>query len=162
MEADLTVNNGTITAPTINATTALQINGTSTNTLYAAKPWVQCIVNIGWGILSGSSVGRVTLTITRTGAGSLDIAFTTHPNSFNYTHSIQVRADSGFATSVISNVSSGSCRVRLYNASQVLTDYQFSWIIFAWFTDSATKKHWINLPLQFVCKNVCGIYRFSF
>jgi hypothetical protein len=37
MEANLTVNNGTITAPTINATTALQINGTSTNTLYATE-----------------------------------------------------------------------------------------------------------------------------
>ena len=125
---------GTVVAPTINATTALQINGTSTNTLYASKPWVQCIVNNGGGILSGSSVGRVTPTITRTtgqSVGAYDITFTTHPNSYNYTHSIQVRADTGFATGVISNVNSGSCKVRLYNASQVLTDYQFSLIIFA-------------------------------
>ena len=35
------------------------------------------------------------------------------------------------AMGVISNVSAGSCKVRLYNASQVLTDYQFSFIIFA-------------------------------
>ena len=125
---------GTLTAPTINASSALQINKTSTDTLYASKPWVQCIVNVGGGILSGSSVGRVSPTITRTSGqsvGAYDITFTAHPNSFNYTHSIQVRADSGFATGVISNVSSGSCRVRLYNASQALTDYQFSLIIFA-------------------------------
>jgi hypothetical protein len=125
---------GTLTAPTINVTSALQINGTNTNTLYASKPWVQCVVNVGGGILSGSSVGRVSPTITRTSGqsvGALDITFTTHPNSYNYTHSIQVRADSGFATGVISNVSAGSCKVRLYNASQVLTDYQFSLIIFA-------------------------------
>ena len=125
---------GTITAPNINATTALQINGTSTNTLYASKPWVQCVVNNGGGILSGSSVGRVTPTITRTSGqavGAYDITFTTHPNSYNFTHSIQVRADSGFATGVISNVAAGSCKVRLYNASQVLTDYQFSFVVFA-------------------------------
>ena len=122
---------GTLTATTINATTALQINGTSTNTLYASKPWVQCIVHVGGGILSGSSVGRVSPTITRTAAGAFDITFTTHPNSFSYAHSIQVRADSGFATGVLSNVAAGSCKVRLYNASQVLTDYQFSLITFA-------------------------------
>ena len=122
---------GTVTAPTINALTALHINGTSTNTLYASKPWVQCVINSNGAILIGSSVGRVTPSITRTAAVSFDIIFTTHPNSYNYTHSIQVRADSGFATGVISNVQSGSCKVRLYNASQVLTDSQFSLIIFA-------------------------------
>ena len=36
---------GSLTAPTINASSALQINGTSTATLYAPKPWVQCVVN---------------------------------------------------------------------------------------------------------------------
>ena len=80
MEANLIVNNGTITAPTIIATTALQIHGTSTNTLYVPKPWVQCVVNLGGGVLSGSSVGRATPTITGTAAGSFDITFTTHPN----------------------------------------------------------------------------------
>ena len=94
-------------------------------------------------MLTGSSVGRVTPTITRTSGqsiGAYDIAFTTHPNSYKYTHSIQVRADSVFATGVISNVSSGSCRVRLYNASQVLTDYRFSFAIFASFNDSVMKS----------------------
>ena len=134
IQADLTAT-GTLTAPTINASAALQINGTSTSTLYASKPWIQCIFTGSlMTILANSSVGRVTPTITRTSgqsAGAYDVAFTTHPNGFNYTHSIQVRADSGFATGVISNVSTGSCKVRLYNASQVLTDYQFSLIIFA-------------------------------
>ena len=35
---------GTLTAPTINASSSLQINGSSTATLYAPKPWVQCVV----------------------------------------------------------------------------------------------------------------------
>ena len=125
---------GILTAPTVNASTALQVNGTSTATLYAPKPWVQCVINSIGGILSGSSVGRLTPTITRTSGqavGAYDVTFTTHPNSFNHTHSIQVRADSGFATGVISNVIATSCKIRLYNASQVLTDYQFSLIIFA-------------------------------
>ena len=126
---------GTVTAPTINASSALQINGTSTATLYAPKPWVQCVWNgSNMTIQSSSSVGRVTPTITRTSgqaAGAYDVTFTTHPNSFNYTHSIQVRADSGFATGVISAVLANSCKIKLYNASQVLTDYQFSLIIIA-------------------------------
>jgi hypothetical protein len=126
---------GTLTAPTINASTALQINGTSTSTLYASKPWVQCVINgTNLTFASNSSVGRVTPTVTRTSgqaAGAYDITFTTHPNASSYTHSIQVRTDSGFATGVISNVFGNSCKVRLYNASQVLTDYQFSLIIFA-------------------------------
>ena len=125
---------GTVTAPTINASSSLQINGTSTATLYAPKPWVQCVVNGNGAIFTNSSVGRVTPTITRTSgqaAGAWDITLTSHPNGVAYTHSIQVRSDSGFATGVISNLVRNSCKVRLYNASQVLTDYQFSLIIFA-------------------------------
>ena len=125
---------GTVRATTINATTALQINGTSTATLYASKPWVQCVVNTNGTIITNSSVGRVTPTIARTSGqsvGAWDITFTSHPNGVAYTHSIQVRTDTGVAFGVISNILAGSCKVRLYNASQALTDYQFSLIIFA-------------------------------
>ena len=127
--------NGTVRATTINATTALQINGTSTATLYASKPWIQCVVNGNGTIITNSSVGRVTPTIARTSgqaAGAWDITFTqSHPNGVAYTHSVQVRTDTGLAFGVISNILAGSCKVRLYNASQALTDYQFSLIIFA-------------------------------
>ena len=95
------------------------------------KPWIQCVVNANGVILSNSSVGRVSPTIARTSgqaAGAWDITFTTHPNSFNYTHYVQVRIDSGLAFGVVSNVSSVGCKVRLYNSSQVLTDYQLSLI----------------------------------
>ena len=125
---------GTLTAPTINATSTLQVGGITTATLYASKPWVQCVVNAGGSILSGSSVGRVNPTITRTSGqpvGALDITFTAHPNSFNYTHYVQIRTDSGLGFGVVSNVAGSSLKVRLYNASQVLTDYQFSLVIFA-------------------------------
>ena len=125
---------GTLIAPTVNATTTLQKGGVGTNTLYASKPWAQCVVQSSGTILSGSSVGRVSPTITRTwgqAAGAWDISFTSHPNSFNYTHYVQIRTDSGLGFGVVSNVSGGSLKVRLYNASQVLTDYQFSLVIFA-------------------------------
>ena len=96
---------------------------------------VQCVINgTNLTFASNSSVGRVTPTITRTSgqaAGAYDITFMQHPHVSTYTHSIQVRSDSGFATGVISNVVGTGCKVRLYNASQVLTDYQFSLIIFA-------------------------------
>ena len=64
----------------------------------------------GGAILTGSSVGRVSPTITRTSGqavGAYDITFTTHPNSFNYTHYVQVRTDSGLGFGVISNVDCG-------------------------------------------------------
>ena len=125
---------GTLVAPTINATTAILENGIDIETIFMKRAWVQCIVNAGGSILTGTSIGRVTPTFTRTSGqavGAYDVAFTTHPNSYNYTHSIQVRADTGFATGVISNVQANSCKIRLYNASQVLTDYQFSFIIFS-------------------------------
>ena len=126
--------NGTVRATTINATT-LQINGTSTATLYAPKPWIQRAVNGNGTIITNSSVGRVTPTIARTtgqSVGAWDITFTqSHPNGVAYTHSISVRIDTGVAFGVISNILAGSCKVRLYNASQAITDYQFSLIIFA-------------------------------
>ena len=84
--------------------------------------------------MSGSSVGRVTPTITRTSGqavGALDITFTTHPTSFNYTHYVQIRIDSGLGFGVVSNVSGGSLKVRLYNAAHVLTNCQCSFMIFA-------------------------------
>ena len=125
---------GILAAPTVNATSILQINGMSTNTLYALKPWVQCVINgTNLTFASNSNVGRVTPTVTRTSgqaAGAYDISFTTHPNASSYAHCIQVRTDSSFGFGVISNVFGNSCKIRLYNASQVLTDYQFSLTIF--------------------------------
>ena len=125
---------GTLAAPTINATTTLQVSGIGIDTIYMTKPWVQCVVNVGGGILTNSSVGRVSPTIARTSgqaAGAFDISFSTHPNSYNYTHYVQVRTDSGLGFGVVSNVSATGLKVRLYNSSQVLTAYQFSLVIFS-------------------------------
>ena len=96
------------------------------------KPWIQCVVAIGGTVFSGSSVGQQTPTISRTSgqaAGAWDISFPTHPNGVAYTHYVQVRTDSGVAFAVISNILINSCKVRLYNSSQVQTDYQFSFVI---------------------------------
>ena len=85
-------------------------------------------------ILTGSDAGRVTPTIGRTSgqaAGAYDISFSSHPRSFNYTYSVQPRLDTGLAFAVISNVQSNSLKVRTYNASQALTDLQFSITIFS-------------------------------
>ena len=85
-------------------------------------------------IQPGSDVGRVTPTITRTSGqavGAYDITFSSHPRSFNYTSSVQPRVDTGLAFVVISNVLANSLKVRTYNASQALTDIQFTLIIFS-------------------------------
>ena len=131
----LTINGSTglISAPTMNAT-SLQEGGVDIDTIFMKKPWVQCVINANGTILSNSSVGQQTPTISRTSgqaAGAWDISFSAHPNSFNYTHYVQIRTDSGLGFGVVSNVSSGSCKVRLYNSSFTLTDYQFSFVIFS-------------------------------
>ena len=85
-------------------------------------------------LLVGSDTGRVTPTIARTSgqaAGAYDITFSSHPRSFNYTYCVQPRADVGLVFAVVSNVQSNSVKVRTYNASQALTDLQFSITIFS-------------------------------
>ena len=119
---------------TVNIPYALQIGGTSTNTMYMARPWVQCIVNQTASILAGSDTGRTPPTIARTSgqaAGAYDITFSSHPRSFNYTYCVQPRVDAGLAFAVVSNVLANSLKVRTYNASQALTDVQFSITIFS-------------------------------
>ena len=111
---------------TVNIPYALQIGGTSTDTLYMARPWVQCVVNWFATILSGSDVGRVTPTISRTSgqaSWAYGLSFPVHQRSFNYTTSVQARVDAGLAFAVVSNQLSNSLRVRTYNASQALTTY---------------------------------------
>jgi hypothetical protein len=124
-----------ITPTHVNVPTALQIGGVSTDTLYMARPWVQCVVNgPNMTIQSNSDVGRVTPTITRTSGqavGAYDIGFSTHPRGFNYTYCLQPRVDTGLVFAVISNVNTSSLKVRTYNAAQALTDVQFSITIFA-------------------------------
>ena len=81
---------------------------------------------------ANSSVGQVPPTIGRTSgqsAGAGDISVATHPNGVAHTHYVQVRTDSGLGFGVVSNIVASSCKVRLYNSSQALTDYQFSLVI---------------------------------
>jgi hypothetical protein len=114
--------------------TSLQEGGVDVDTIFMKKPWVQCVVAIGGTVFTNSSVGQQTPTISRTSgqaAGAWDISFSAHPNGVAYTHYVQVRTDSGVAFAVISNILNNSCKVRLYNSSQVLTDYQFSFVIFS-------------------------------
>ena len=120
-----------ITPTHVNVPTTLQINGTSTDTLYMGRPWVQCLVNANGGIQTNSDTGRNAPTITKTSAGAYDIGFPTHPRSFNYTSAVQVRVDAGLAFAVVSNQLSNALKVRTYNASQTQTDLQFSLTIFA-------------------------------
>ena len=123
-----------ITPTHVNVGNSLRIGGVSTDTLYMARPWVQCIVNQTASLLAGSDTGRVTPTIARTSGqavGAYDISFSSHPRSFNYTYCVQVRVDTGLAFAVVSNVFSNSVKVRTYNASQALADLQFSITIFS-------------------------------
>ena len=96
---------------------------------------MQCVVNGSTiSIQPGSDVGRVTPTITRfsgQAVGAYDVGFSAHPRGFNYTYCLQPRVDTGLAFAVVSNVNTSSLKVRTYNASQALTDVQFSITIFA-------------------------------
>ena len=125
---------GTVVAPTVNATTSMQENGVDIDTMILKRPWVQRVVNVNGSVYPNSSVGHVSPTIRRRSgqsAGAWDISLSAHPNWVAYTHCVQVRTDSGLGFGVASNIVANSCKARLYNSSQVLTDYQFSLVIFA-------------------------------
>ena len=119
---------GILTAPTVNATTQLQVNGVDIKSLYQEKPWVAGQVTSTGGISVQS--GRNTFTITKGSTGYYTIGF---PNigSNSYTPFIQLRTSAGF--SMFQGASSTSVQFLLYNTSNQLMDQNFAFFIYRTF-----------------------------
>ena len=119
---------GAITGPTINATTALQVNGTNINTLYQPIPWVCVLVSAGGSVTTSS--GQKTITVTKTVTGKYPITWSgAHASLADYIPILTIRSGGlpGFITYV--GTSSTGLTVYTMDASQAFADYSFSLMI---------------------------------
>ena len=116
---------GILTAPTVNATTQLQVNGVDINSLYQEKPWVAGQVT-STGAISVQS-GRNNFTVTKGVTGYYTIGF---PNigSIFYTTFIQLRSAAGFT--MFQGAPSTSVQFLLYNTSNQSMDQNFAFFIY--------------------------------
>ena len=115
---------GIITAPNINATTALQINGTSTNTLYQQRAWIQAILPsaaVNGAVTVTAQNGSATITsVNRTAVGTYAISWSPSIGSNNYIVQGNVRNSAGFLS--FSGTTATTCNILTYNASGTLAD----------------------------------------
>ena len=122
---------GRLAAPTINASTLLQISGVDITTLYQEKPWVAGQVNqnsTAATIVIQS--GRNNFTATRGTTGTTTIGF---PNigGAGYTPFIQLRSGAGFTTFV--GPTSTSVQIYTYNTSSQFIDTNYAFFIYRTF-----------------------------
>ena len=120
---------GTLTAPTINATTALQINGTSTATLYQPKSYVAARINgTGTSVATYTklSMGSQAITNITYTNGTYTITWATaHPNGANY-GVIITTSNNYYAT--YTTISSTSLVLNMYNSSGVATTNEYTFM----------------------------------
>ena len=117
---------GTIAAPTINATTALQYGGIDTNALYQVRAWILGAVDGATGNLLTTS-GKGTLSSSRTATGSYSLIWTTAPSAPTAAF-LQLRLANGFIQ--YSGLGSSGMAVRTYNTANALSDASFSVLVF--------------------------------
>ena len=129
----LTINGstGVISAPTINASTLLQISGVDITSLYQEKPWVAGQVN--QNSTTASIIiqsGKNNFTATRSATGITVIGF---PNigGAGYTPFIQLRSGAGFTSFV--GPTSTSVQLYTYNSSSQFIDTNYTFFIYRTF-----------------------------
>ena len=122
---------GTLAAPTINASTLLQIAGIDITTLYQEKPWVAGQVNQNSTAATiAIQSGRINFTATRHSTGNTIIGF---PNigGFAYTPFIQLRSIAGFTSFV--RPTSTQFQLLTFNSSAQAVDASYTFFIYRTF-----------------------------
>ena len=121
-----------ITPTHVNVPTALQIGGTSTDTLYQQRSWVQAILpaaTVNGSVTITSQSGVATLTsVTRSGAGTYAIVWSPNISNVNYLVQGNVRNAAGYVSFNGTTVS--GCNILTYNAAGVLADLACHFMIF--------------------------------
>ena len=121
-----------ITPTHVNVANSLRIGGTSTDTLYQQRSWVQVVLpaaTVNGPVTITSQSGVATLTsVTRTGTGIYAIVWSPSINNVNYIMQGNVRNAAGYV-SVRSNAVTG-CNILTYNAAGVLADLACNFMIF--------------------------------
>ena len=123
---------GITSSGTVSIPGALQIGGTSTDTLYQQRSWVQAVLpvaTVNGPVTITSQSGVATLTSgTRTGTGTYAIAWSPNINNFNYIVQGNVRNAAGYVSFNGTTVS--GCNILTYNAAGVLADLACHFMIF--------------------------------
>ena len=116
---------GTLTAPTINASSALQINGTSTDTLYQQRAWIQAIVpsaTVNGAVTVTAQNGVATITsVNRTAVGTYVITWSPALSSNVYLVQGNTRNAPGFVS--FNGTGTSSCNILTYNTAGALADF---------------------------------------
>ena len=100
---------GTLAAPTINASSTLQVGGTNISSLYQSKPYLAGKVS---GTTVKASTGTQSFTVSNPSTGNYTITWTNgHPNGVNY----GVIASGNLTSVVYTNITSTSFQVQPFN-----------------------------------------------
>ena len=115
---------GTLAAPTIDASTALQIAGTNVNTIYHPLFWMWVIIpssgtNVAVTISSWNGQAS-TGSASRSATGTYVLSWTPSIGSKTYFVNGNVRNTGGFIS--FSGTTTTACNILTYSASGVLTD----------------------------------------
>ena len=116
----------------VNVPTSLRIGGTSTDTLYQQRLWVQAalpVATVNGPVTITSQSGVATLTsVTRTGTCTYAIVWSPSINNVNYMMQGNVRNAAGYVSFNGTTVS--GCNTLTYTAAGVLADLACHFMIF--------------------------------
>ena len=108
---------------TVNIPYALQIGGTSTNTLCQQRAWIQAIIPsaaVNGPVTIATQSGVATLSASRSATGTYALTWSPNINNTNYLVQGNVRNAAGFVS--FNGTVLGGCNILTYNAAGALTD----------------------------------------
>ena len=117
---------GTLAAPTVNATTALQVAGANINTLYVQIPWVAVQVSAAGAVVS--TQGRYAVSVSHVaGSGRYDLSWTGNPNpeGGSYIPMLTMRIGSAGGYGDVAAIGSTSIQVYTFNNSGAAAEQTF-------------------------------------
>ena len=117
---------GTLAAPTVNATIALQVAGANINTLYVQIPWVAVQVSAAGAVVS--TQGRYAASVSHVaGSGRYDLSWTGNPNpeGGSYIPMLTMRIGSAGGHGNVAAIGSTSTQVYTFNNSGAAAEQKF-------------------------------------
>ena len=108
---------------TVNIPGALQIGGTSTDTLHQQRAWIQAIIPsaaVNGPVTITAQSGVATLSASRSATGTCALTWSPNINNVNYLVQGNVRNAAGFVS--FNGTALGGCNILTDNAAGALTD----------------------------------------
>ena len=112
-----------ITPTHVNVGNSLRIGGTSTDTLYQQRAWIQAIIPsaaVNGPVTITTQSGVATASASRSATGTYALTWSPNINNGNYLVQGNVRNAAGFVS--FNGTTLGGCNILTYNAAGALTD----------------------------------------